>query len=319
MLTHPEIITQDLLMLDILSRINKISMSDTSVLLVGETGVGKEIFAEYIHNSSSRRDNTLVKISLASLPFELLESELFGHEKGAYTTAFNEKKGLFEIANNGTIFLDDIDDVPLNIQTKLLRVIENKELNRIGGISPIPIDVRLITASKIDLKKLTDEGRFRADLYYRINAVPFFIPPLRERQDDIPFLINHFTKKFVPLKKITFSDQSLLALKTYNYPGNIRELKNIVQRIVLFAENEVNVEDLPNEIFNGNYTNFVVNECEKCYIANSMSYEEVISCVESNLLKKALARAEGNLTKAANLLNLNLSTFRDKIKKHKLH
>ena len=174
-----------------ISRIDKIVDSDSSVLLIGETGVGKEIIAEYIHRSSSRAGEPFVKLGLSAMPVELLESELFGHEKGAFTSASYEKKGLFEIANGGTIFLDDIDDVPVLIQTKLLRVLESRELLRVGSTTPIPIDVRLITATKIDLKDLANKNLFRADLYYRINVVPIKIPPLRARRDDIPYLVEH--------------------------------------------------------------------------------------------------------------------------------
>lgn len=186
------LITKNELMREILSRIDKIVDSDSSVLLIGETGVGKEIFAEYIHRTSNRGQNPFVKIGLSALPVDLLESELFGYEKGAFTSASNEKKGLFEIADTGSIFLDDIDDVPLQIQTKLLRVLESRELMRIGSTSPIPIDVRLITASKVDLKELVNRGIFRPDLFYRINVVPINVPPLRERRDDIPALVDYF-------------------------------------------------------------------------------------------------------------------------------
>ena len=177
-------------MREMLFRLDKIVDSDSSILLIGETGVGKEIIAEYIHRTSPRSQRPFVKIGLSAMPADLLESELFGHEKGAYTSASHEKKGLFEIANTGTLFLDDIDDVPIQIQTKLLRVLESREMMRIGGTKPIPIDVRIITASKVDLKELVNKKIFRADLFYRINVVPVKIPPLRERRDDIPPLVD---------------------------------------------------------------------------------------------------------------------------------
>ena len=217
------LITKNETMREILSSVDKIVDSDSSVLLIGETGVGKEIFAEYIHRTSNRAENPFVKIGLSALPVDLLESELFGYEKGAFTSAATEKKGLFEIADSGSIFLDDIDDVPLQIQTKLLRVLESRELMRIGGTTPIPIDVRLITASKVDLKELVNRGIFRSDLFYRINVVPVNVPPLRERRDDIPALVEYFLKHFQPEKNLGISPEALKILINYSWPGNVRE------------------------------------------------------------------------------------------------
>lgn len=312
------IITQNEKMREILSRINMISDSDSSVLLIGETGVGKEIFAEYIHRTSSRAQKPFVKIGLAALPSELLSSELFGHEKGAYTSASTEKKGLFEIADTGSIFLDDIDDVPIDIQTKLLRVLESRELMRIGGTTSIPIDVRLITASKVDLKELVSRGIFRADLFYRINVVPIYIPPLRERRDDIPFLIEHFLKYFQPNKNITVSKDALRAMINYPYPGNVRELKNLIQRISLFVNGEITLNDLPLEIKNENHVESLIKACHKCYIDGQMSLDQIVQCLEHNLLNEALHKHNGNQSSAAKELGLSLSTFRDKLKKYNL-
>ena len=312
------IITQNEMMRDILKRINMISDSNSSVLLIGETGVGKEIFAEYIHRTSSRAQKPFVKIGLAAMPSELLSSELFGHEKGAYTSASTEKKGLFEIADTGSIFLDDIDDVPFDIQTKLLRVLESRELMRIGGTSAIQIDVRLITASKVDLKVLVNRGIFRADLFYRINVVPIHIPPLRERRDDIPFLIKHFLKYFHPEKNISVSKEALRAMIDYPYPGNVRELKNLIQRISLFVNGEITLNDLPLEIKNENYVESLIKACHKCYIDGQMSLDQIVHCLEHNLLNEALKKSKGNQSVAAKELGLSLSTFRDKLKKYNL-
>ena len=306
-------------MRDILSRIDRIVASDSSVLLIGETGVGKEIFAEYIHNTSPRSQKPFVKISLSALPADLLESELFGHEKGAYTSALNDKKGLFEIANTGSIFLDDIDDVPLSIQSKLLRVLESREIMRIGGTTPIPIDVRLITASKVDLKLLVEREIFRADLFYRINVVPINIPPLRERSDDVPPLIDHFIKKYVPEKDLKVSHDAFKSFISYSWPGNVRELKNVIQRICLFAENEITLDDLPQEVKTGNPVDFLLKACNKCYLEDSMSLDQIVKCLEHNLLSTALAKSNGNQSQAAKTLGLSLSTFRDKLKKYNLN
>lgn len=310
------LITQNEAMRGILSRIDKIVDSDSSILLIGETGVGKEIFAEYIHRTSQRSQKPFVKIALSALPADLLESELFGHERGSFTSANTEKKGLLEIANFGSIFLDDIDDVPLQIQTKLLRVLESRELMRIGGTKPIPIDVRLITASKVDLKELVNRGIFRADLFYRINVMPINIPPLRERRDDIPPLVEYFLKHYKPEKTITPAPSALKAFVNYSWPGNVRELKNVIQRIALFVEEEVQLNDLPPEIQNENPMEFLLKACNKCYVDGEMDFEQIISCLEHNLLKGALKKSLGNQSQAAKSLGLSLSTFRDKLKKH---
>ena len=225
------LITRNETLRSILARVDTIAASDSSVLLIGETGVGKELFAEYIHRTSSRAERPLVKVGLAALPHELLETELFGHEKGAFTSALNEKKGLFELSDRGTIFLDDIDDFPLALQSKLLRVLESHEVMRVGGTTPIPVDIRLITATKVDLKELVNRGIFRADLYYRINVVPISIPPLRERRDDIPLLIEHFLRRFAPDKQLVPAEDALRAMVSYSWPGNVRELRNVVQRM----------------------------------------------------------------------------------------
>ena len=302
-------------MREILTGIDRIVDSDSSILLIGETGSGKEIIAEYIHNTSNRADKPFVKISLSAMPAELLESELFGHERGAFTSASTEKKGLFEIANTGSIFLDDIDDIPLQIQIKLLRVLETRELMKVGGTRPINIDVRLITASKIDLKELVNRGIFRPDLFYRINVIPFNIPPLRERRDDIELLFNHFIKHYKSKKPVSISPDALQALVNYSWPGNVRELKNTVQRIVLFVDDEIKHENLPAEIKSENPVEFLIKACQKCYAEGDMKYEQIISCLEHNLLRDSLVKNSWNQSKAAKSLGLSLSTFRDKLKR----
>lgn len=303
----------------IIKKIDKVVNTDSAIMLVGETGVGKEIFAEYVHRTSNRSDKPFVKISLSALPLELLESELFGHEKGSYTSAHSEKKGLFEIADTGSIFLDDIDDVPIPMQTKLLRVLEQKEIMRIGGTKPIPIDVRLITASKIDLKILIEKGMFRNDLYYRINVVPVYIPPLRERTDDIIPIAKHFLNLYAPDKNFGFNDDTMRTLRLYQWPGNIRELKNVVQRLALFTDGEIKKSDLPPEIKNEDPIELIVKACDKCYMEHEMSFDHVVSCLEMNLLKEALEKTDCNQTQAAKSLKMSLSTFRDKLKKYDIN
>jgi transcriptional regulator with GAF, ATPase, and Fis domain len=310
------LITQNETMRSILVKIDRVVASDSSVLLIGETGVGKELFAEYIHRTSPRAGQPFVKVGLSALPAELLESELFGHERGAFTSASAEKKGLFELANNGSIFLDDIDDFPFPLQSKLLRVLESRELMRVGGQTSIPVDIRLITASKNDLKDLVDQRLFRADLYYRINVVPVVIPPLRDRSEDIPLLINHFLGRFAPDKSFTISPEVLRSFVTYTWPGNIRELRNVIQRISLFAADEIKLHDLPVEIREENPMNSITKACRRCLVNENMTFDEVMNCLESNLIKQAMTDSKGNRTNAAKMLGINPSTFRDKLKKH---
>jgi transcriptional regulator with PAS, ATPase and Fis domain len=310
------VITKNQTVLDKLSNIDKIASSGCSVLLIGETGAGKEVFAEYIHRKSDRSHHPLVKVGLATLPPNLIESELFGYEKGAFTGSVHEKKGHFELAHKGTIFLDDIDDFPLDLQTKLLRVLESGEINRIGGQQPIPLDIRLITASKLDLSELVAQGKFRMDLFYRINVFPIVIPPLRERVEDVPLLVEHFLKYYEPNKDINVAGSAMEAFKDYSWPGNVRELKNVIQRIVLFTNGEISLENLPNEIRGEKPLGLFLKSCGHCFKDRNMSYEEVLACVESHLLKNALDDAKGNLSQAARNLGLSLSTFRDKYKKH---
>ncbi len=312
------LITQSEIMKSILSRIETIAESDSSVLLIGETGVGKELFAEYIHRTSKRANMPLVKVGLSAVPQDLLESELFGHDKGAYTSASAEKKGLFELAEGGSIFLDDIDDFPFGLQSKLLRVLESRELKRVGGTRSIPLDVRLITASKLNLRDLVDRNLFRPDLYYRINVVPITIPPLRDRGDDIPLLVEHFLKRFSAGKNISIAHEAMAAFQEYSWPGNVRELRNIVQRIALFAGEEIHLKDLPAEIQGDSPASLLIKACTRCFLEEKMTYEQVIACLETNLLQQALKESGGNKKQAAEQLKLSVSTFRDKLKKFNL-
>ncbi|HMK39066.1 MAG TPA: sigma-54 dependent transcriptional regulator [Bacteroidota bacterium] len=312
------LITQSESMRAILSRIDSIPASDSSVLLIGETGVGKEVVAEYIHHTSIRSSNPLIKVGLAALPPDLLETELFGHAKGAYTSAMSEKKGLFELAHTGSIFLDDIDDFPLALQSKLLRVLESRELMRVGGTDPIPVDVRLITASKVDLKELVNRGSFRADLYYRINVVPLVIPPLRDRSGDVPLLVNHFLRRFSGDGIPGVEDDAMKAMVRYSWPGNIRELRNTIQRIALFVKGTIALSDLPAEIREENPVEMMIKACNRCFSEDKMSFDDVVACLETNLIRRALQESMGNRTHAARLLGMNLSTLRDKLKKYNL-
>jgi transcriptional regulator with GAF, ATPase, and Fis domain len=315
------IMTQNRRMLDILSRLRTIARTEGAVLLIGETGVGKELLAEFVHQESPRASQPLVKVGLASLPRELLESELFGHEKGAYTHAIALKKGLFELSNGGSIFLDDIDDFPLELQSKLLRALEAHEILRVGGTVPIRINTRLISATKVDLKALVERRAFRADLYYRINVMPVSIPSLRERADDIPLLAAYLLRIFAPDRELSLSAAASATLTRYPWPGNIRELRNVIQRICLFAEGTVDESELPAEIFSQPETgpaSALSRQCEICREERDLSLEDVVACVERHLLEEALAKSGGNQSQAARSLRLSLSTLRDKLRKHNL-
>lgn len=237
---------------EIKSRINAIADVDSTILIMGETGTGKEIVAQEIHYNSKRRNKPLIKVNCAALAKTVLESELFGHERGAFTGAFNLKKGKFELAHGGTIFLDEIGELPIDVQVKLLRVLQEKEFERVGGIKTIKADFRLITATNKDLKKEVEEGRFREDLFYRLNVIPIYLKPLRERKEDILPLAEYFLKKYS--KELNrnvkgFDEQALKIINHYDWPGNVRELKNIIERCVVFCKRDkITPEEIPQEI-----------------------------------------------------------------------
>ncbi len=313
------IITQNRKMREILSIADRIAQSDSSILLIGETGVGKEIFADYIHHQSARSQGTSVKIGLAAMPADLMASELFGHEKGSFTGAIETKMGLFEVASEGTVFLDDVDDIPVEIQSKLLRVLECREMTRIGGITAIPVDIRLIAASKVDLNSRVKEGKFRSDLLYRINVVTLVIPPLRERRDDIPLLVEHFIRCYTPNRQLSITHEAMSYLMNYHWPGNIRELRNVVHRATLFAQKEITVEEISPEIRSNNPMEQIISDCMVCFNDRGMHFSRIMTCLEDKLISEALNTAEGNQSQAAKLLNLSLSTFRDKMKKYQIN
>ncbi len=289
-----------------------VAQSSSSVLITGETGTGKEMVADAIHYSGIRKKGPYIKVSCALLSKDILESELFGHEKGAFTGAVTDKKGRFELADGGTIFLDDVDDIPLTLQVKLLRVLQNKEFEHVGGTDTIKVDVRILAASKENLLEKVKKEEFREDLYYRLNVVPIHIPPLKERKEDIPLLLEEFAKRYAAEKKIKITRQALDCLFNYSWPGNVRELKNLVERLALTAPGEDITPSLfPSEIMREDISPEEVK-------ADGDSFDDVMSTMELKLLKQALDVAGGNKAKAARLLKLKLSTFRSKIEKYDL-
>jgi two-component system nitrogen regulation response regulator GlnG len=306
------------------------------VLLLGETGTGKELIARAIHELSSRGQRTFVRLSGAALPAGLLESELFGYEKGAFTGADQRKKGRFELAEGGTLFLDEIGDVQLSTQVKLLRVLQEREFERLGGHETLKSDVRLIAATNKDLERAIEKGSFREDLFYRLNVVPLRLPPLRERLEDIPDLVRHFLgiaeKEGLPPK--SFEPAAIERLKRFHWPGNIRELENLVRRLsAIYAQDIVSVEMVENELASAARTPFPdaaegsgdLSESVERFLSDYFQsfghdlppaglYTRILRKVESPLITAALAATRGNQIRAADLLGLNRNTLRKKIR-----
>jgi len=284
-----------------------VASKSTSILLVGETGTGKELLTNIIHFNSNRNNKPLVKVSCAILSREIFESELFGHKKGSFTGAIVDKIGKFELADKGTLYLDDIDDVPLDLQVKLLRALEEREVERVGSNKVIKVDVRLIASTKKDLKKMVDEGKFREDLFYRLNVFPINLPPLRERTKDILLLIKYFVNRFSDGKKIEISPEAEAILVQYPFPGNVRELRNLAERLTLMSDgNNINVEHIPMEI---KHTPIYLEEIS----FDNQPLNKIIEEVERKAIKFALEKAGGNKAKAAERLGLPASTLKSKI------
>jgi transcriptional regulator with PAS, ATPase and Fis domain len=296
-----------------------IADSDSSVLVTGETGTGKEMIANLIHQSSARRHKPFVPVSCAILSETLIESELFGHERGAFTGAIKDRPGRFELAQGGTIFLDDIDDVPMSMQVKLLRVLQNRTVERLGGTRAIPVDVRVITGSKRSLKEIVAEGKFRDDLFYRLNVIPINLPPLRERREDVPILMDHFIKRYFrqrndePRQVAPAVQQAFMR---YPWPGNVRELENACERIAQTCTcDTVRVGCVPVSVLFHRYAEDQEPIVETHDHPSAISLDDRLREVESNLISWALKVSSGNKSKAAELLNIKRSTLGDRIKK----
>ncbi|OGW24126.1 MAG: Fis family transcriptional regulator [Nitrospirae bacterium GWC2_42_7] len=294
--------------------IPRVAQSNSNVLITGESGSGKELVASALHNLSLRKDKNFVTINCATFPEGLLESELFGHMKGSFTGAVYNKQGLFEIADSGTIFLDEIGEMPLTIQPKLLRVLENSTFRRVGGVTDIKVDVRVISATNKDIVEAVQSGRFREDLFYRLNVVPVNIPPLRERKDDIPLLVEHFLGRYAKdAKKI--SPDALKVLMNYHWKGNIRELENIIERIVLLTDKElITDDDIPEDIYLKSGKSDTLPEIGE----SDINLEEIVEKIEIDYLTKALEKANGIKTEAAKLLGLSFRSFRHRLYKYRI-
>ncbi|MBU6391084.1 MAG: sigma-54-dependent Fis family transcriptional regulator [Planctomycetota bacterium] len=304
----------------VLETVKSVSGRDTTVLLRGESGTGKEKIAGAIHYHSNRRTGPFIRVSCAALNREILESELFGHERGAFTGAVKTRRGRFELANGGSIFLDDVDDIPLDMQVKLLRVLQERAFERVGGEETLCVDVRIICATKKDLLEQVKEGCFREDLFYRLNVVPINIPPLRERKEDIPLLINYFLKKYVSQYEDALPDVSqdaLNALFAYNWPGNVRELENVIEHAVAFSESKgISLETLPEYLRRID----IHADLLSMDLSNkqTISLQETLTEVEKKLIQWAHQKANGNQVKMAELLGVPRTTLRNRLIKLQL-
>lgn len=297
--------------------IEKVSASDSTILIEGESGTGKELVARAIHFKSDRNNQPMISVNCGAIPEDLLESELFGHEKGAFTGAIRNRMGRFELAQGGTIFLDEIGDMSPALQVKLLRVIQEKQFERIGGVKTINADVRIIAATNQNLEKAVAEKRFREDLFYRINVIPIHLPALRERGSDILILANHFLINFNKLKKKNIkriANDAVIYFKQYPWPGNVRELQNLIEMIVVLKEEgEICAQDLPPKFHNIQKT--TANNSNIDITEDGINFNDYISQFEKNLLLKALKLSGGVKNRAAKLLNLNRTTLVEKLKR----
>ncbi len=309
-------------MKNLFEKVLMVAPTDTTVLITGESGTGKELIANAIHQNSLRKNNIFLPINCAAIPAEILESELFGHEKGAFTGAVNQKVGKFELASNGTLFLDEIGEMSLDLQAKLLRIIEQKEFMRVGGNKLIKVKTRIIAATNQNLEELVKSGKFREDLYFRLKVVHLKIPPLRERKGDIPLLVNHFLKKFGELHgkpEISISPEALKVLEHYRWPGNVRELQNLVESLVIFSNDDIiTAENIPDEIIS--QSDFKTEIKKPHIIENSdnilIKLGEPLEEIEKKVILKTLRMFNGNKTHTAKALKIGLRTLHRKLKEY---
>ncbi len=307
----PKIIGQSRAIRGILSQIMKVAPTDSTVLISGDSGTGKELVATSIHQHSLRNGRSLVKLNCVAIPESLLESELFGHEKGAFTGAASRKLGKFELANGGTLFLDEIGDMPLNTQAKVLRALQEREIERVGGTSPIKIDVRFIAATNKNLAEMVEEGSFRQDLYYRLNVFSIYLPPLTERKEDISILVQHFLQKGP--RPVKISPSAMHMLLAYSWPGNVRQLENVIERSAVMSEKgTIEVPHLPAEV-RGRFT----GQAPK--ISNGFaSIDDQLREIEKGMIIDALLKTGGIQVRAAELLGINQRSLWHRIKKYNI-
>ncbi len=304
-------------MQEIYSLIEKIAPSDSTVLITGESGTGKELVARIIHLKSGRSRGPFIKVNCAAIPKELVESELFGYEKGAFTGAFSQKPGRFELADSGTILLDEVSELPFDMQAKLLRVLQERQIWRVGGVKSVKVDVRVISATNKNLALEVERGNFRSDLYYRINVVPIEVPPLREHREDIRDFVRYFIAKFSKKNRKLINgitDAAIEYLENYPWPGNVRELENLIERmVILTTKDTLDITDIPDEIKIRQVRQQVVN-----VQSGTIDFKEIVkkatSDIEKDLIAKALKETGGNVTKAAELLGISRKSLQLKMK-----
>jgi transcriptional regulator with PAS, ATPase and Fis domain len=295
----------------IFSQILKVAPTDATVLITGESGTGKELVAQSIYQHSIRKEGPFIKLNCVAIPEGLLESELFGHEKGSFTGATTQKRGKFELAHGGTILLDEIGDMPLTTQAKLLRVLQEKEFERVGGTKPIRVDVRFIASTNKNLMKLVQEGRFREDLFYRLNVFALYLPPLRERREDVPSLAQNFLE--TAPKSAEISPMALQTLMGFNWPGNVRELKNVIERAAVMAENGViDRQHLPVQVSGG-----LVGQAMQD-VSEQANLDDRLAEIEKRLIIDALIRADGVQVKAAQILGVKERSLWHRVKKYEI-
>ncbi|UCF39384.1 MAG: sigma-54-dependent Fis family transcriptional regulator [Acidobacteriota bacterium] len=315
---YGEMVGKSPLMRRVYSMIEKVADADVSVLITGESGSGKELVAREIHNRSPRSSAPLVPVNCAAIPENLIESELFGHEKGAFTGALQRRIGKFEKARGGTLFLDEIGDMPLDTQAKILRVLEEREIERLGGDVTIPVDVRVISATNRRLQAMVEEGKFREDLYYRLEVVQVELPPLRERRDDIPVLLEHFRTLFASKyrkENIDFSTETLSLLARYNYPGNVRQLRNLVERLVVLSSSEqIEEGSLPDEIRFFDPVSGVDTSGAELSPLLGLDFKSAREAFERKFLLAKLSEHNNNITHTAEAVGMHRQSLQQKIK-----
>lgn len=317
-----ELIGQSEDMKNVFDRIEKVVTTDVTVLIQGESGSGKELVAREIHKRSKRRNEPLIIMNCAAVPETLIESELFGHEKGAFTGAAERRLGKFELANKGTIFLDEIGDMSVSTQSKLLRVLQEQKFERLGGTETLAVDVRIISATHRDLEEEIEEGRFREDLYYRINVVNIKLPPLRNRREDIPLLVNRFIQYFSEKHQksiVSISNEATKFLVSYNWPGNVRQLKNVIESAVVLSDNEIlDITDLPEEIRHPENNAVTLKN-----IDYSLSFRDakkiLIENFERDFIKKKLEEFSGNISRTAEALDMHRQNLQQKIRELRIN
>jgi transcriptional regulator with PAS, ATPase and Fis domain len=308
---QPPIIGQSKPITDVLKLIKQVAASDATVLVTGESGTGKELVAAAIHYQSKRANGPYIRINCPAIPETLMESELFGHEKGAFTGAQERKTGKFEMADNGTILLDEIGDLPMPLQAKLLRVLQAREIERIGSRKPVPINVKIICSTAKNLADEVQAGHFRQDLFYRLQVIPIEVPPLRDRRDDIPLLCRHFLSEFSIMRgmPLELSSEALQRLSLYDYPGNVRELRNIMERAaVLTPTHLIQTEYLPTDL-----AEKPVTKQEE-----ALRLSKAVAFTEKNCISRALQQTGGNKTEAAKLLGISRKNLWEKMKQHRI-